>query len=148
MALRIRGQEATIRLSIDGQPQRRGSWVKVQNFTLTPRDEITEDDFLGEATSDLDYRFDGYDFSFETHVVERSIFEFMADIAQRHRDGSAHPRITMVVILKFKESGERPISITMPGIYMRVNESGFSNRKEFVTHSVEGKAKIVQVADI
>lgn len=142
MALRIRGLEASIRLQIDGQPQS-GSFLKATDFTLTERGEITEDEFLGEPQTDLDYRNDGYDFSFNTHVVDRALFDFMTDIAARNRDGEAHPRITLVCLVKFREPGVRAMTLTLPSVFMRVTETGYSGRKEFITHAVEGKCKVV-----
>ena len=54
MSLRTRGQEATLRVTVDGETQD-GSWFKVKDFTATPREDIIEEDYLGELESDLDY---------------------------------------------------------------------------------------------
>lgn len=147
MSLRIRGQEATVRFSVDGQPLA-GSFLKAQDFTLTPREELPEADFLGERQSDFDYRHDGFDFSFSSQVTDRSAFDFLRDVSERDRQGLPYPRITCIIIVSFREAGTRSMQINMPNVFMRMTDTAFSGRKDYVTHSFEGKARSAQFREI
>lgn len=145
--LRIRGKEATIRLQKDGQPLG-GSFLKTKDFTLTPREDITEDDFLGEPETDFDIMHHGFDFNFTAHVVNRVGTEFLRDLVERDRNGLAFPRMTLVVILKYREPGVRAQSLVLPRVVMKMNELSFSDRKDYVTHAFEGKGKRISFQNV
>ena len=60
MSQKMRGEEAVIKISVDGI-QQSGTMIKVTDFTATPRTDINEDDYLGEAETDLDIQHHGWD---------------------------------------------------------------------------------------
>lgn len=140
MSIRIRGQEATIRLQVEGRPQT-GSFLKTLDFELTPRQDLQETDFNGEAETDIDLMHHGYDFKFTAHVVDDSTIAYLRDVADRHATGQAPPRVTLVVILAYREPGARPRSIVLPASVMKVGALGSPDRKQFITHAFEGKCK-------
>lgn len=143
---RIRGKEATIRLQIDAQPAT-GSFLKTKDFTLTPRQEVVETDFLGEPETDLDFMHHGYDFSFSAHVVDRQTIDFLQNIVDRDRSGLSYPRLTLNVVFAFRLAGIRAKALVLPKVIMKVNEIGFSDRKEYITQSFEGKGKKIIFRD-
>lgn len=140
MSLRIRGQEATVRVTVDGQVQD-GSWFKVKNFTLTPRGDLTEEDYLGELESDLDHQHHGFDLSFEVDLQDRKVIDYMKTIIDREQNQAAHPNVTINVIFAFRGDNGQPMAISLYGVFLRPTEIGIGGRKEYVSAPFEGKAK-------
>lgn len=140
MSIRIRGQEATIRLQIEGVPQQ-GSFLKTLDFELNPRQDIQETDFNGEPETDIDLMHHGYDYKFTSHVVDDITIRYLMDVTDRHALGLAPPRVTLSVVLAYREPGTRPRLIVLPNSIMKIGALGSPDRKQFVTHAFEGKCK-------
>lgn len=145
MSARIRGQEVTIRLAIDGQPQISNSWVKATEFTSTPRTDLTEEPFLGELEDDLDIQHHGFDLSFTLQIQDGAVIDFLEDIIRNEQRRRPHPDIVVQVVYNFRQP-DTPSRIEIyRGVFLKVNEQSFSGRKDFVTFSIEGKAKRKEV---
>lgn len=140
MSARIRGQEVSARFSVDGQPQT-GSWHKLTDFTVTPRAEIMETDFIGEDRSDLDFHHHGFDISFSVQNQDAKTLEFLSTLVDRQDQRSPHPNIVMTVIYSFREPGVRDKAEVYQDLFLKVDEFGFGGRKEYVTTRFSGKAK-------
>lgn len=138
--LRMRGKEGTCRLSLDGQPMV-GSFLKLKDWSVTPREEVTEDDFTGEPETDIDFRHDGIDFKLTTHIVDQSGVNFLRDIALRDRTRLAYPRLTVVIIMAYREPNVSAQSIVLPRSIMKMNELSNGSGKDYMTTSFEGKCK-------
>src|SRR4051812_4078131 len=104
MSARIRGQELTLRVSVDGETQR-GSFFKVTEFMVRPRQDIVEDDFLGELETDLDFQHHGFDGSFSVHFQDAVTLEFLDDIVANEEQLLPHPSITITALYSFREPG-------------------------------------------
>lgn len=139
MSARIRGQETTVRVLVDGQEQA-GSFFKIKDFTVTPRADLMENDYLGELESDLDFQHHGFDFSFSVDMQDASTIDFLSNIVSREQFAIAHPNITMSVIYAFRD-GTDPRIETYYGVFLKMNDTSFSGRKEYVSVSFEGKCK-------
>ena len=135
MSLRQRGIEITVRISVDGQVQT-GSFFKVKSMTITPRGEITEEDYLGEDVSDLDQRHDGYDFAFEIDEQDSKSIRYVDTLVAREEAHTKQPDITITVLNRYREAGERSVAEVLYDV-----QRGFSGRKEYVGSKYEGKAK-------
>lgn len=140
MSARIRGQEATLRVTVDGQTQD-GSWFKVKDFTATVRQDITEEDFLGELESDLDIQHHGYDLGFSVQVQDRKVIDYLSKVVANEQIQAAHPIVTVTVIYAFRASNGDPVAETYYNVFLKVNETSVGGRKEYITTSFEGKAK-------
>lgn len=140
MSLRQRGLEITVRISVDGQVQS-GSFFKVKSFNNTPRDEIVEEDFLGEDVTDLDYRHDGHDGDFELTDQDPRVLRFMDSIVTREQQHTKPPDITITVLNRYRESGERSVAEVYYDCIVRVSSRGFAGRKEYTASKFEFKAK-------
>ncbi len=101
MSQRLRGQEATLRVTVDGVGQD-GSWFKVKDFTITPRTDITETPYVGEQEDDLDIQHHGLDISFSVDMQDRKTLDFLSTIIAREQDQLVHPVITINVIYAFR----------------------------------------------
>lgn len=140
MSLRLRGQEATIRITVEGESQT-GSWFKVKDFTATPRQDLIEEDYLGELESDLDIQHHGYDLAFSVDVQDRKILDYVSEIVRREQEQEDHPVITINVIYAFRGSNGLPVAESYYDVFLKVNENSIGGRKEYITASFEGKAK-------
>jgi len=140
MSLRIRGQEVTMRIAVDGQIQQ-GSFFKVTEFTVTPRSDLMEESFLGELEDDIDFQHHGFDFSFSVQNQDEKTLEYLSTIIQREQDQQSHPDIAITVIYSFRESGAKNQVEVYHDVFLKINEQGFGGRKEYVTTSFEAKCK-------
>lgn len=140
MTLRQRGQEITVRIAVDGVVQP-GSFFKVTEWTTTPRTDIMEESFLGELEDDLDIQHHGFDFSFTVQIQDQAVLEFLSTIIDREQRAVRHPDISITVIHVFRERDARNQTEVFHDVFLKVNEFGFSGRKEYTTASFEGKAK-------
>lgn len=140
MSARIRGQEATVRITVDGQVQR-GSFFKVTDFEVTPRTDLTEEGYLGETEDDIDIQHHGFDFSFSVDNEDEGPLEFLSDIVEREADRQAHPSITVLVIYAYRKQGARNKVEVYHDCFMKLATQGFGGRKEYVKTSFEGKSK-------
>lgn len=144
MSARIRGSEATVRFAVDGQLQE-GSFFKVKDFTLTPRTDIKEEDYIGELETDLDVQHHGFDFSFSIDNQDEKPLELMALIVDREQNQLAHPNITGTVIYAYREAGANNKAQVMHECFVKIDEQGFSGRKDYVSTKITGKCKRVSL---
>lgn len=140
MSLRQRGQEATIRLSVDGEIQE-GSFFNVTDLEITPRTDLNEEDYIGELESDIDIQHHGFDGSFSVHDEDESVLNFLSLIINREQTRGRHPDITLTVIWAYRESGAADQAEVYHDVFMKVASRSVASRKEYVTSSFELKCK-------
>lgn len=140
MSLRIRGQEVTIRVAVDGEVQD-GSFIKITDFTVTPRTDLNEESFLGELEDDLDIQHHGFDFGWTVQKEDEKALEFLSTVIDREQNQQVHPDITITVIYAFRKPGASNRAEVYHEVFLKVNEGGFGGRKEYVTTGFEGKCK-------
>jgi hypothetical protein len=143
MTQRIRGQEATIRVAVDGVIQR-GSMFKVKDFTVTPRQDLTETPYLGEDEDDLDFQHHGYDMSWTVDMLDATTIALLSNIVARETAHLQHPIITITVMYTFREGaavgGGRTV-VYHDNLVLKQGDEGFGGRKEFVSVKYEAKCK-------
>lgn len=142
MSQRIRGQEASIQVIVDGD-LKQGSFAKVMNFNLTPRTDITETPFLGELEDDLDIQHHGYDFDFEIHHQDAQAFELLQTYVAREATQTAYPSVNIVVTIAFRSLAEPALVFVMEKSFMKLDNYTFGGRKEYVNSKFSGKCKVV-----
>lgn len=142
MSQRIRGQEATVQIIVDGDVQR-GSFTKVTSFNLTPRTDISETPFLGEIEDDLDIQHHGYDFDFEVHQQDSKAYDLLQSIVDREQNRLPHPNVNLVVTMAFRSVSEPSKSFVLEQCFMKLDGLGFGGRKDYVTAKFSGKCKVV-----
>ncbi len=140
MSQRIRGQEATIRINVDGELQG-GTFVKVPDFTVTPRQDLTETPYLGETEDDIDIQHHGFDFAFSVDNQDEKALDFLQLIIDREAAHEQHPKITIIVIYAFRAGLGQNKAEVYRDVFLKVTEQGFSGRKEYVSTGFEGKCK-------
>ena len=140
MSQRIRGQEVTMRVAVDSRIKT-GSMFKVTDFTVTPRQDLVEESFLGELEDDIDIQHHGYDLSWSIQNQDEVALELLQDIVAREQNAETHPDVTITVIYAFREPGARNQVEVYHDVFVKINEQGFGGRKEYVTTSFEAKCK-------
>jgi len=140
MSARTRGQEATVRVAVDGQIQP-GSFFKVNDFTVTPRTDLVEKDYLGELETDIDIQHHGFDFAWSVDNQDELPLNFLSDIVDREQNQERHPDITITVIYAYREAGAVNQAEVYHDVFLKVAEQGFAGRKEYLTTGFEGKCK-------
>ena len=143
---RIRGQEALIQVSVDGELQT-GTFFKVRDFRTTERGDLVEEAYLGELADDLDYQHHGFDGSFTLDNEDGSTLEFLADIIAREQNAEEHPSIVITVTYIFRDSDSQTLTEAYSDCVMRRSEQSIGGRKEYVQSSFEFKAKTMQVIE-
>ena len=139
MSQRIRGQEVTLRVAVDGQTQR-GSFFKVTEFTVTARTDLPEEDFLGELESDIQHH--GFDMEFTVQHQDQAVLDYLSTIIQREQDALQHPKITITVTYTYRgEAGATDQVEVYHDVYLKPNDTVMSGRKEYVTSSFMAKCK-------
>lgn len=139
MSARIRGQEVALTILVDGQSQK-GSFAKVTDFKARPRQEITEDDFLGELESDLDFQHHGWDGSFTVQVEDAATLELLDTIVGNEEQHLPHPNITITALYTFREPGNAARAAVFHDVFIKENEESYK-RKERVSVDYEFKCK-------
>lgn len=140
MSLKMRGQEALLRVSVDGQVQQ-GSMFKVKDWMATPRTDLVEDDYLGEQETDLDIQHHGWDLKFSVDTTDSTALDLIDEIIAREQAHTAHPDITITAIYTFREPGVRGKIYVYHGVFLKADEEGAGGRKDRHSVKFSGKAK-------
>lgn len=142
---RIRGQEATIRITEIGSTgvsiPLSGSFFKVRDFSWNDVGDLKEDGFIGEVADDIDYQNHGFAGSFSIDKANAAATDYVRRLVTADRLSLKPPEITIVVTFVFRELGVPPDTLVFTnGIMMMASES-IAGRKEFINNSFEWKCK-------
>jgi hypothetical protein len=137
--LSIRGQEATLRVAVDGEVQT-GSFFNVNDLTVSERGELKEVAYLGELVDKVDYQHNGWDLSFSVNVQDDKALDFLTDIVDREHSAVNHPNITITVMYKFRDGTATRVEVFY-NCALRVNETSFGSRTDYIKTSFEAKAE-------
>jgi len=140
MSTRIRGQEVTLRVTVDGVTLA-GSMLKVVDFTATPRSELTESPMLGELEDDIDIQHSGWDMSWTIHERDAVALDLMDSIIRREQDGDQHPQITITVIRAFRDPGVANRVHVYHQCILKSDSENVGGRKEYNTVPFSAKAR-------
>lgn len=141
MSQRIRGQEATVQIVVDGDVKG-GSFAKITDFNLTPRTDIVETPFIGEIEDDLDIQHHGYDFDFSLHEQDKKTHELLLSIVAREQTRQRHPSVNVVVTFAYR-AGEASQTIVLENCFMKMDSLSIGGRKEYVGNKFSGKCKTI-----
>lgn len=145
MSQSIRGKNANIQIVVDGD-LKGGSFAKVTNFNLKPRQDIDETGFIGESEDELTFNHKGWDFSFTTHEWDPRLIRLILDIVARDRAREAHPSINVVVTTEYYSSSEPSITVVMENCKLMMDGRDIGGANDFITCAIQGKCKIVTEA--
>lgn len=138
MSLRQRGEEIAIRFVKDGTPMV-GSWLKVQDFEVTPQQDLKETDFLGETETDYDRQHHGYGIAWTWHNLDASLVAYLDEIVDAEANHQAPEDLRVQVMYSFRDPTKRPLVVTYYNGVCRISSEGFRGRKEYVETKCEGR---------
>ena len=140
MSARIRAQETTLRISVDGKDQEGTTWLKALKWTVTPKITNEETDFVGETVPDGDTLLRGYNFSFETQQGDSKVDDFVKALQDRQDAFLPPPSIMMTVFKQYRDIGAGATMLVYSGVSMKV-DSEDAEGKAYVTYKFSGFAK-------
>lgn len=142
---RIRGQETTLQFIVDGA-QKSGSFAYVESFKWSPRQDLSDSDFLGETESEPDIMHHGFDFNFTLHESENSpIDDVLLPIIQSNQQGTPLPSISLVFIKRYRNPATPTKTVVFQNVVLKFDSQDESSRKDYVKTAFSGKCKLVQV---
>jgi hypothetical protein len=149
MSARIRGQEATIRITVADEFAAAfgifgtmvGSFFKVRDFSLSPRQDLVEQEYLGEDFDDLDFQHHGHDFSFTVDELDESVLNFLSLVTFKEAANLAPPIIGVSATFVYRNQVTLPQTVRLVDCVLKLAERSIGGRKEYIQNSFEGKAK-------
>jgi hypothetical protein len=101
MSQRNRGSEVTAQVIIDGD-LKGGSWAKVLEWSINPRQEISETGFQGELEDDLDFSHHGFDFDMSFQEIDSKLRDVLIDFVAREKARSRYPDVQIILTIKHR----------------------------------------------
>ena len=99
MAQRIKGQEVSVLLLLNGEPQ--SSTNAVRSFSVEQQVEVTSEGYLGESTNRRDEVYNGVSGSLELHMDDPDVFDVVQAIINRATRSTAGTSINIKAALTF-----------------------------------------------
>jgi hypothetical protein len=137
MSARIRGKETALRLAMEGQDQE-GSFLKVRNFTVSPRNELVTSKFVGEARDDGDSDFSGYDVSFEIEELDSKAEDVLDAIDAAQRANQAPPRFVITEQKLYRQVGQGAVVYVYHPVTLVCEQITDSNGSSYVGSKWKG----------
>jgi hypothetical protein len=141
MAQRIRGQEATVQVVVNGD-LKGGSFARVTDFNLTPRTEVVEADFLGQVETDIELQHNGFDFDFSIQEEDKLARDYLFQIVASEKNRTRPPVVNVVVTFAYRD-GNASQTIVLQSCTMKLDSLSVGGRKDYVVNKFSGKCKVV-----
>jgi hypothetical protein len=142
MSQRIRGAECTIQVIVDGDLQG-GTFLKVTDFNLVPRQETPEVGFLGEKTDDVDFQHHGYDFDMTVQQQDSKVLDLLFQLVEGETNNERYPAINVVATFAYRAGLDSAQSIVLEETVLKIDSINVGGRKEYVTNKLSGKCREV-----
>lgn len=138
---RIRGQETTLQVAINGQTQE-GSFSKVENFKWNPRQDLTDSDFVGETESEPDIMHHGYDMSFVIHEKENgAVDSVLLPIVTALTAGLPLPPVTLTFTKRYRDPSIPTVTLVFQNVKLKMDSQEAGSRKDYVKSSFSAKCR-------
>lgn len=138
MTQRTRGSETTLQVIIDGDLQG-GSWAKVLDWNVTPKQEIQETGFQGELEDDFDFSHHGYAVDFSLQELDAKLRDVLLDLVAREEARTAYPDIQLVLTIKHRRSTTE--TLVMENVVFKFDSISSAAKKDFVATKISGMFK-------
>ncbi len=147
--LRIRGQEATVLLVVNGTPLG-GSFAKLASWSIKPRVDKSNTGFMGEAEDEPDLIVNGWDLSFTIHEQDNQALDNVwlpivaaatSSATQTAGLSQPFPTIDIVLVKKYRTGALLPKTLTFSKCVLTLDEQAASDRKSYVTNSFSASCR-------
>lgn len=145
MSDRIRGQETTLQVTIDGQTLS-GSFGAVEGFKWSPRQDLTDSDFIGEPESEPDIQHHGYDMSFTIHERENSpVAQVLLSYVAALEAGTTLPDVTLTFVKRYRDPSVPPAILVFPKVKLKMDSQEAGDRKGYMKSMFSAKCRKMRV---
>lgn len=141
MAQRIKGQEVQITIVVNGTVQTMLN--DIRSFSVTPRFELKEEQYLGETSMRFDEVFNGVSFDVELHFENGGVLEFTQVIKDRAERRTPGTTINLKATLNFP-NGDRK-RVLLKDCFFGDTPIGFDGRSDYGTYKLEGRCTDITV---
>lgn len=138
---RIRGQEVSVLLVVDGTPQ--SSLTNVQNFEVMLEMEKQEEAYLGETSNRFDEIYKGVSFKMDVHNSDPDLFNFFDAVKSRAQRQTPGVQVNIKATLQYP-SGDRRRVIIQDAFFENMGLT-FGGRTEYGSTTVSGEASEYRV---
>lgn len=140
MSQRTRGSETTVQVIIDGD-LKGGSWAKVLDWNITPKQSIEETGFQGELEDDYDFSHHGYGFDMSLQELDQKLRDVLLDFVNREKARSSYPDIQIVITIKHR-AGQNPTeTLVLEGVKFKFDSIASASKKDFINSKISGSFK-------
>ncbi len=140
MSQRTRGSETTIQVIVDGD-LKGGSWAKVLDWNISPKQEISETGFQGELEDDYDFAHHGYGFDMSLQELDQKLRDVLLDLVAREKARSSYPDVQVVLTIKHR-AGQNPTeTLVMENVKFKFDSIASGAKKDFVNTKISGSFK-------
>lgn len=140
MSLRTRGSETTIQIVIDGD-LKTGSWAKVLDWSITPKQEIQETGFQGELEDNYDFTHHGYGFDLSLQELDQQLRDVMLDLVAREQARTAYPDVQIVLTIKPRAGATE--TLVWENVRFKFDSITSSSKKDFVQTKLSGMCQTI-----
>ncbi len=138
MSQRTRGSETTLQVIIDGD-LKNGSWAKVLDWTITPKQDIQETGFQGELEDDYDFSHHGFGVDFSLQELDKKLRDVLLDLVSREQARAAYPDVQMVITIKHRASTTE--TLVLENVVFKFDSIASAAKKDFIATKITGMFK-------
>jgi hypothetical protein len=138
MSQRTRGSETTVQIIIDGD-LKSGSWAKVLDWTISPKQEVSETGFQGELEDDYDFSHHGFGFDMSLQELDQKLRDVLLDLVAREEARSAYPDVQ--IVMTFKHRANSSETLVLENVKFKFDSMGSGAKKDFVQTKISGSFK-------
>lgn len=138
MSQRTRGSEVTVQVLIDGD-LKSGSWAKVLEWTITPKQEVQETGFQGELEDDYDFSHHGFGFDMSLQELDKKLRDVLLDLIVREQTRTAYPDVQIVLTIKHR-AGETE-TLVLENVVFKFDSLASAAKKDFLQTKISGMFK-------
>lgn len=138
MSQRTRGSETTVQVIIDGD-LKGGSWAKVLDWNITPKQEVTETGFQGELEDDYDFSHHGYGFDMSLQELDTKLRDVLFDLVAREKARAAYPDIQIVITIKHRAQATE--TLVLENVKFKFDSLSSAAKKDFLQTKISGSFK-------
>lgn len=144
MALRIKGQEVTIRVTQAGVFL--DQLNRITSFDFAAKMELKEEGFLGETTNRYDEIYNGCSFSFEVELNSDAALTWQKAVESKARNITPDVLFSISAILSFPDGTSKALLI--PDAHFGEFGTNIASRGDYMKLKVTGGASEYKITDL
>lgn len=143
MSQRTRGSETTVQVLIDGD-LKSGSWGKVLDWNINPKQDIQETGFQGELEDDYDFSHHGYGFDMALQELDSKLRDVLLDFVAREQARAAYPEVQIVITIKARAGSTE--TLVLENVKFKFDSLASAAKKDFLQTKISGSFKTLSRA--